>query len=167
MNKVQFVPADNEAAIGKVASMADIIWREHYRDILSAEQIGYMLDRFQSPRAIADAIAGGYEYDIITGDGKDLGYIGIKENEPRGKLFLSKLYLLREHRGQGHAARAVELLAKQCGRKGLGAIWLTVNRDNPSVERYKKIGFKILRPVVTDIGNGFVMDDYMMEKSVR
>lgn len=83
-----------------------------------------------------------------------------------GKLFLSKLYLRREARGQGLSRRITAFLEGFAAAGGLSAVWLTVNRQNPSVEIYKKLGFAVIREQVADIGGGYVMDDYIMEKAL-
>ena len=83
-----------------------------------------------------------------------------------GKLFLSKLYLRREARGQGLSRGITAFLEGFAAAGGLSAVWLTVNRQNPSVEIYKKLGFAVIREQVADIGGGYVMDDYIMEKAL-
>jgi len=53
------------------------------------------------------------------------------------------------------------------GEHGLGRIWLTCNKNNSrTLSIYKKLGFSIIDSIVTDIGNGFVMDDYVLEKQI-
>ncbi len=164
MNKVKLKKVVKPREILDVSGIAHIVWREYYASLVSQEQIEYMLEKFQSPTAIQQAIAEGYEYYIISRTGIHAGYVAIKPNEPSGKMFLSKIYLLSDYRGKGLAYNTVAQLTEICRRKHLAAIWLTVKKDNPSIERYKKMGFEIVRPIETDIGNGFIMDDYMMEK---
>lgn len=81
-------------------------------------------------------------------------------------MFVSKLYVHREARGQGTGRACLTFIERLARRKGLGLLWLTVNKANPAVRAYEKAGFRIARPLVTDIGGGFVMDDYRMEKAV-
>lgn len=79
-------------------------------------------------------------------------------------LFLSKLYIHSGSRGRGYARQALNFLIQRCKKYGLTKIWLTVNRNNlNTIAAYKKMGFQIVREQVADIGNGFVMDDYIME----
>jgi len=153
---------DIEAA----AQLADKIWREYYIGIISAGQIEYMLDKFQSVRAIADQIEHqGYEYYLMQADGIHAGYLAIKPED--SKLFLSKFYLLKEHRGRGYGSRAIRFLVDLCRERKLHAIWLTVNRHNASsIAVYERNGFRTVRTQVADIGGGYVMDDYVMEKEV-
>lgn len=69
---------------------------------------------------------------------------------------------MRIHRGKGFARAALEFVKTLARSRDLGRITLTVHKQNPSVKVYQALGFKILEPVVTDIGGGFVMDDYRM-----
>ncbi|MFD3257132.1 GNAT family N-acetyltransferase [Paenibacillus lentus] len=157
---------DTEKDIAILAHLASEIWHEYFVAIISNEQIDYMVEKFQSIRALTDQITNqGYEYYFMNIEYSPIGYLGIKEED--GKLFLSKFYLQKEYRGQGYGSRAMELLVDICRNRNLGAIWLTVNRHNAStIAMYEKKGFKTIRTQVADIGNGFVMDDYVMEKEI-
>lgn len=150
-----------------VAGLALEIWHEYYGALLSHRQIVYMVEKFQSPTAIADQIAQqGYEYYLMQAGGDNVGYLAVKAEG--GKLFLSKLYVLKAQRGHGYASRAMAFLTRLCRERGLGAIWLTVNRHNDaSIAVYEKKGFKKVREQVADIGSGYVMDDFVMEKEIR
>ncbi|MDG0795017.1 GNAT family N-acetyltransferase [Cohnella ginsengisoli] len=89
-----------------VAGLALEIWHEYYGALLSHRQIVYMVEKFQSPTAIADQIAQqGYEYYLMQAGGDNVGYLAVKAEG--GKLFLSKLYVLKAQRGHGYASRAM------------------------------------------------------------
>lgn len=159
---LSFVKAESKADIASVAALADEIWHEHYKAILPADQIDYMVKQFQSPSAIAAQIRGGYEYNLLVCDGTPVGYLGF--NVENDRLFLSKLYILKEHRGHRHASNSLAFLAERCIARKLNTIWLTVNRYNTdSIAVYRKMGFQVVRSQISDIGNGYVMDDYVME----
>ena len=81
-----------------------------------------------------------------------------------GSLFLSKLYLLSDARGGGTGRVCMEFIEQLARRRGLNLLWLTVNKGNPAVKAYERLGFRIAADLVMDIGGGFVMDDYRMEK---
>ncbi len=165
--KAELQKVTTEIEIRTISDMANEIWHEHYATIISAEQVDYMLERFQSPVAISQAISEGYEYYFIRYEDASVGYISIKLDRAEQKMLLSKIYLLSTHRGKGLAYHVVQELTKMCKENDLYIIWLTVNKNNSSVDRYKKIGFYIADSAVTDIGNGFVMDDYIMEMQVQ
>ncbi len=152
--------------IAAVSNLAGEIWREYYSKLISAEQIEYMLTKYQSAEAITEAIeTDSYEYYLIRAGGRTVGYTGIRPGE--GRLCLSKIYILASERGKGYGSTVLRLHEDICRERGLSSIWLTVNRGNEAgVAAYSKNGFKVARTEVTDIGNGFVMDDYIMEKPV-
>lgn len=151
------------AEIKAIAELAGIIWREHYPSIITHEQIDYMLDRFQSPQAIAEQIeVEGYRYYSVMLGAQRVGYISVKVED--GKLFLSKFYIEKSHRGNGYARIAMAFVVQLAREERLSAIWLTVNRYNESsLAVYEKLGFRLLRMQVADIGNGYVMDDCVLE----
>lgn len=146
----------------KVADLAKIIWDEHYTPIIGQEQVDYMVNKFQSAEAINHQIAEeGYEYYLIHNDNKPVGYIGISLKED--DLFLSKFYILQECRGQGIGSEALAFIVGRARALNANSVSLTVNKNNTnSIEAYYKMGFQNMGPVVADIGNGFVMDDYVM-----
>ncbi len=147
----------------ELARLAEEIWREYYISIITIEQIDYMINQFQSVPAIELQIQQGYEYYLIRYLNRSVGYLSVKV-EPSRKLFLSKFYIGKEYRGRGYASLTMAFLKRLCAERELSHIWLTVNRHNePSIKIYEKMGFKIEREQVADIGNGFVMDDFIME----
>lgn len=148
--------------IETTAKLANEIWNEHYINIISEEQIDYMVKKFQSAGVIAEQIKKQhYEYYNFIENGKSVGYFGFVEQDG-GVMFLSKLYLLKSERGKGFSRQAFEFLKKEAKKRGLTKIWLTVNRGNKhSIEVYKKFGMYIERTQIADIGDDFVMDDFV------
>lgn len=163
----EFVRVERAEQVTELAAIADEVWHQHFATILSPEQIDYMVARFQSEAAMKDQMeTQGYEYYFIQAEGVNVGYVGIKNDGDR--LFLSKLYILKRYRGNGYASGAFEFLRRICRVRGLRAVWLTVNRYNAdTIAIYKKKGFAVTEEKVTDIGNGFVMDDYFMEWQIE
>ncbi|WP_435171948.1 GNAT family N-acetyltransferase [Paenibacillus glycanilyticus] len=165
--KIEFTKVHTADQITLVARLAGQIWREHYVSMITIEQIDYMIEKFQSVSAITDQIRNqGYEYYLLQQqDGSAAGYLSIRADN--GKLFLSKFYVSKEHRGRGYASQAMAFIEQLCKERGLSHIWLTVNRDNASsIAVYEKKGFVNVREQVADIGNGYVMDDFIMEKEI-
>ena len=148
--------------IEETARLANEIWHEHYINIISEEQIDYMVEKFQSAEVIAEQIKKQhYEYYNVIEEGKCVGYFGFVEQED-GVMFLSKIYLLKSERGKGFSRQAFEFLKEEAKKRGLSKIWLTVNRSNThSIEVYKKFGMYIERTQIADIGEDFVMDDFV------
>ena len=152
--------AETDAQLKEVERLADIVWREHYSKIISMEQIDYMLKSFQSFNAIKAQLSDGYIYCILEDNEVNVGYISYKIEE--NAVFLSKIYVLDGFRGKGYAKKAVNYLKNISGNGN--KIWLTVNKNNTdSINAYEKMGFCKERSQISDIGSGFVMDDFVME----
>ncbi len=150
--------------IATTVELARKIWNHHYIPIIGQAQVDYMLAKFQSQQAITAQIEQGYCYYMVTKDGKALGYTAVKDQD--NKLMLSKLYVLSTERGAGLGLALLAHCKEVALKKNCHSIWLTVNRHNAgSIGWYRKKGFKIKEEKKFDIGNGYVMDDYILEVS--
>lgn len=154
-----------EADIRRMTKVAEVVWREANVAFCSPEQVEYMIEMFQSYEAVSGQLMHGYRYFLVEEDGEILAYFGV---QPQGeRLFLSKFYILKEHRGKGIFSMGLEFMDELCREQQLDPIYLTVNRNNThACEVYLHKGFKIAEEAVADIGCGFVMDDYIMEYDV-
>ena len=150
----------------QLSNLASEIWHDYWPKILSPAQIDYMVAKFQSFNALKEQIEDeGYIYNIMEFQGKNIGYFGLcpKEN----CLFLSKIYIKENYRGQGLGKSAFKKITEIAKEHNKNSIQLTVNKYNTNtIKAYEKWGFKILNAVVTDIGQDFVMDDYIMEYEI-
>ena len=161
---IEKVSGNNQ--IETIERLACEIWNEHFTPIIGKSQVGYMLEKFQSKKAITEQIENGFLYFLIKNSNQHIGYIGVLPEE--SQLFLSKLYIITSERGKGYGRKAIEYLETLAIEKDVKKISLTVNRNNSgTVEMYKKLGFVNLGSSVKDIGNGFVMDDYEMVKKIN
>lgn len=161
-----FHPVLNEQEIDEVAQLAQIIWTEHYSDMLGKDQVAYMLSGFHSRDAIALQIRDeSYQYFLIRKDGAGIGYIGLQVTG--AELFLSKLYVLSTERGSGVGRQSLQFIDQLARDQGADTVALTVYKHNvDSIAAYKRLGFVITGGVHFDIGSGYVMDDYRMERPV-
>lgn len=154
-----------EADIRRMTKVAEVVWREANVAFCSPEQVEYMIEMFQSYEAVSGQLVHGYRYFLVEEAGEILAYFGVQLQGER--LFLSKFYILKEHRGKGIFSMGLEFMAELCREQQLDTIYLTVNRNNThACEVYLHKGFKIAEEAVADIGCGFVMDDYIMEYDV-
>ena len=166
---ITFEPVASEEDRLRLARLADEIWHEYWPGRLGPAQTDYMVERFQSLEAIErDLCEHDYEYWLLCADdGRIVGYTGGCEEPETNRFFVSKIYLLADERGKGFARRAIEFYEELCLTRRLQAMYLTVNKRNDlGVRAYLGTGFEIIDAVETDIGNGFIMDDYTMEKIV-
>ena len=149
------------------AALADEIWHEHFPGIISLAQTDYMVGKFQSFEKMKEQVANdNYSYYLIIADGEAAGYFAIAPRADR-TLFLSKLYLRREHRGKHYSTEAFRFICERAKQQGLESVWLTVNKNNErAINAYKAFGMSVSKTQQTDIGEGFIMDDYVFEKKL-
>lgn len=180
MPSISLVPACTDTAIRDMADMASAIWHEYWPIVLSEGQIDYMVDTMQSFEPIKYEIRQeGYLYWFVLDEaGKRVGYLSVRPETPEGelatdiqpgegKLFVSKVYLLKEERGKHYASRMLDFCEAFCRANGLSSLYLHVNKHNEmGIRAYKGRGWYIAEDSVSDIGNGYVMDDYIMAKEV-
>jgi len=173
---LSFIPvktADDQELLARIAGE---IWREFWPARIGSDQTEYMVARFQSLEAITrDMAEHDYEYWFLIATEQDgeasakklVGFTG-GHNEPEtNRFFISKIYLYADARGHGYARRAIEFYEDLCFARGFDAMYLTVNKGNEmGIRAYEGTGFKTIDAVVTDIGEGYVMDDYIMERPV-
>lgn len=161
---MEFIPVNGPDQIAVVAGLAREIWMEYYVPIIGPAQVGYMLAKFQSAEAIArQIVAEGYEYFLVPGT----GYLALVPDLERKSLLLSKIYVKADQRGAGLGRAMMEFAIARGAQLGCRELWLTVNRNNmSSIAFYERLGFRKTNEMVTDIGGGFVMDDWRMAKSV-
>jgi ribosomal protein S18 acetylase RimI-like enzyme len=159
---VELNSGDRERAV-ELENLAREIWTEHYTPIIGAGQVEYMLTKLQSADSVQKAIASDdYRYFMAYDDLKPIGYFAVKPERNKKVLLLSKLYLHKDCRGRGISKLMLENVRLIAREYGLDHIQLFVNKHNSSVNIYKKLGFRIVEDIVTDIGDGYVMDDYRM-----
>jgi ribosomal protein S18 acetylase RimI-like enzyme len=149
-----------------IEKLANTIWREYYIPILGLMQVEYMLAKYQTSSTIATQVEQGYKYFVITYEQIPVGYISIKKE--KDSLFLSKIYILKNYRGRKIGKTAMQFIYDKAKNMDCNKVVLTVNKHNSnSINAYVKLDFKNLGAIVKDIGNGFVMDDYQMEKTLK
>jgi diamine N-acetyltransferase len=155
---------DTESQIDTLAGLAYSIWNEHYPAIIGHEQVDYMVTKFQSATEIARQIQEGFAYYLIEHQDQTVGYLALAPDPLNRRLQLSKLYIDASQRGQGIGKTALGQIKKMAEEQGYETLWLTVNKYNAdAIKAYESMGFITTDSLVTDIGNGFVMDDYKME----
>lgn len=169
---VEYVPVQTPQEIAAVVTLALQIWPEYYIPIIGAGQVEYMLRHVQSSEAIDEQIKHGHQYFLVkaktsgTNQSPWIGYCAFVLQSDTERLFISKLYLLPEYRGRGLGRVILDWINMIARQRRLNVMWLTVNKTNPAYRTYLHWGFVNKGSIVKDIGNGFVMDDYQLEKAV-
>lgn len=154
--------------IAQIRKVAEETWPETYANIISAEQITYMLNGMYSVDKLQASILADDELFLVAEENNAIvGFAGIQFASPESYYTrLHKLYVLPSMHGKGIGKSLLNAVQKQALSKKTTALHLNVNKYNKASEFYKRNGFTILEEVVLDIGNGFVMDDYILTKNL-
>jgi len=171
---VQVVGATEED-LTAISHLAASIWRAYYPAIISMEQIDYMLARMYSTDVLREELClRGIRYDRLLASGEFAGFASygvLGDSNARGQDFgtvkLHKLYLHPRWHGRGLGTLLLQHCVSQARGAGARRLVLSVNkRNSKAIAVYQRNGFAIVQSVIQDIGGGFVMDDYVMEKKL-
>lgn len=144
--------------IPTIQEIAEEAWRPTYGHILTEEQTLYMIPMMYANEVIKPQIN---LFSMVEEDGFTIGYCAFEiTSETDGKLH--KLYLRPLAKQKGIGSFMIDQISLQARSLGLTSIYLNVNKLNSAVEFYLKKGFIVEHEMVLDIGNGYVMDDYVM-----
>jgi GNAT superfamily N-acetyltransferase len=157
------------ADISTVIDIGRRIWLEHYVPIIGAEQVAYMTAQRFTPEYLGQyPNATDRWLDLLEVGGQPVGYCSYSLGPAADQLKLEQLYLLPELHGRGLGRLMMSHIEQRAHALNRLTLWLTVNKHNAgSIAVYKKSGFTIREEAVFDIGNGFIMDDYVMEKKLQ
>ncbi|WP_343605175.1 GNAT family N-acetyltransferase [Fluviicola sp.] len=156
------------ADIALIQEISEKTWPVSYKGIITPEQIRYMLDRMYSTSNIEQAILDSNQaFWLAEKDGQAVGFCGIEHHHPEAHFTrIHKLYVLPDTHGMGIGKRLLEQVEKQALFHADTHLHLNVNKNNKAVDFYRRHGFSIASEEVLDIGNGFVMDDFIMTKAL-
>jgi len=158
-------PSDTEA----IQQLAFDTWPSAYGNILSGEQISYMLNLFYSESSLLLQMREqGHRFFIVYRDGKPVGFASCspKAGGEEGLFRLHKLYILPSEQGLGLGQKLLEHVINNIRTENGTALELNVNRYNKARVFYEKMGFHITHEEDIDIGNGYWMNDYVMRKEL-
>ena len=156
--------AATEKDVSLIQELARKSWEGAYSEILSQEQIDYMLGTMYSRDEIISQFGNpNYHYYLISDGSKVQGFMGYEHHYEPKTTKLHRIYLLPESKGKGLGKVSLEFLKVKTGHSGDERIILNVNKQNPAKKIYESQGFKVYDTGVFDIGSGFVMDDFLME----
>lgn len=142
------------------------IWPETYASILSQEQIDFMLEIMYSEKSLTKQMKEEGCYFIIVYDNKEpVGFASFSETAPQ-KWKLHKIYILTNQQGKGTGRFVIDYILHEIKKQGAESLQLQVNRYNKAKDFYEKLGFRIIETADFDIGNGFFMNDFVMEKKI-
>ena len=158
-------PATEDGQLSEIQELAHAIWREHYPGIISPEQIEYMLQAGYNLDALRRELTQEQiRYDRALIDATLVGFSAYGPHADANALMLHKLYVEAAQRGRGCARKLVESASEYALTHSFDRVSLRVNKHNRvAVAAYERMGFSNRGGIVSDIGSGFCMDDYLME----
>ena len=157
----------NSELIPIIIDLTKKIWPVAYGEILSKAQLDYMIDKFYNETALRELIQKGHVFYLAQDDnGKEVGFVSYEINSEPNKTKIHKIYVLPETQGTGLGRQFFELVKEKAIGNHEKSIFLNVNKYNNAIHFYTKLGFVKVKDEVIDIGNGYVMDDYVMEVDI-
>ena len=158
--------AATEKDITIIQRLALEIWPVVYKDIITQEQIRYMLDTRYSVTSLEQQMQAGQQFFLAEEEHVYQGFAGVAPTDEAGVYKLEKLYVHPSHHRSGIGQLLLAVAENYTVNKGANTILLQVNRLNNAVEFYRKMGFIIDKEMDVDIGGGFYMNDYFMRKTL-
>lgn len=151
-----------------VRAIAFEVWPKAYDAILTEAQLAYMLEMMYSVAALQEqSTLKQHHFVLIYSNDEAVGFASYEYNvNNSGKTKIHKIYILSSQQGKGTGKVLVDYIEQQALAFGDKALFLNVNKYNSAIQFYQKTGFEIVKEEVIDIGNGFVMDDYVMGKQL-
>ena len=149
-----------------IHNLAEKIWWPTYKSIISEEQISLMLENMYSKNALKEQMKGGIEFLIVKNDVEEVAFAGYSiSNDEMRVLKIHKLYVLPCEQGKGTGKKLFEYLSKTAKELKVNILELNVNRANPALNFYQKMGFEIIETVDIPYYQ-FVLNDYIMRKAL-
>lgn len=151
-----------------VRALAYSIWPSTYGEILSKVQLDFMLDKFYNIASLEEQmLVKNQVFMLIEEEGNYLGFCAYELNvDQTNKTKLHKIYVLPETQGKGLGKILLHEVEKIALENQNKAVFLNVNRYNKAFEFYKKQGYAITEEIDIEIGHGYLMEDYIMEKNL-
>ena len=175
--QVRILQADR-SDVETIERIARQTWPATFGSILSAEQIDYMLDRMYRPESLLDQMQRGHVFHLLLIEEdtqqddyagrshryRAVGYVSHEMNEAPGATKIHKLYVLPEYHGRGLGAKLIRKVESIASRAGQFALKLDVNYQNTAISFYEHLGFEKVERFDTEIGRGYLMEDWRMVK---
>lgn len=165
-NTLSIRPGDLED-INSIGFLAQQIWPITYGEILTAEQMSYMLNLFYSPASLRKQMLDDHhQFLIVEQDEEAIGFASWGPTAEPGVFKLHKLYVLTGQQGKGLGRALLQYIFDTIAPEGAKTLRLNVNRHNKARQFYEKMGFAVVKEEDVPIGNNYFMNDYVMEIAV-
>ena len=164
-----YIRKASEEDLRTIHDMAQVVFRHTYREILSPDQMEYMMDMMYSMPNLQIQLQEGHHYYIAYDGPAPCGYVSVQHEGPDDDgvevFHLHKIYVMPDAQGKGVGLRLFETAVDHVGTAVPGQrarIELNVNKYNKAVTFYKHLGMRVLLEEDFPIGNGFYKTDFIM-----
>lgn len=160
------VQAENEHHYLIIEHIALYTWPDTFKEILSEEQINYMLAKTYKPEQLKSQVENmGHTFLLAYDNGVYHGFASYEINyDGTDATKVHKLYVFPKSQGKGAGKLLLNYILDLAQKNGQKSIILNVNKYNyKAVEFYKHNNFQIIKEENIDIGEGFVNEDFVME----
>lgn len=158
----------NKAQLQIIQELAYSIWPIAYSKILSKEQLCYMMEKFYSLEALIEQMDKRKQvFLLIQEEDEFVGFASYEINIEKRKTKIHKLYVLPKTQGKGFGVELMNEIEKRAIKANDKIVFLNVNRFNKAQHFYTKLGFEIAFEEDIEIGNGYLMEDFVMEKIIK
>lgn len=148
-----------------IQQLTEQIWRPTYKELLTPEQIDYMLEMMYSTATLTDQIVvQQHQFLVLYDDQRPIGFAAYSTTDETGVYKLQKIYLHSDYQGKGIGKLLLDDVIEKVKSENATILELDVKRDNKARFFYEKQGFSIVKEKDTDIGNGYWMLDYVMRR---
>lgn len=152
--------------IDAVSALARTVWQATYLPLISQAQIDAMLADRYAPQRIREQLDDPRHAWWVARQSQALAGFAHAMLDGAG-CKLDKLYVHPTRQRRGIGAALLQEITGWARAQQARRLWLQVNRGNTqAIRAYEKYGFHIVESRVFDIGNGFVMDDHVMEREL-
>lgn len=146
-----------------IHALAHATWPTAYNEILSPDQLNYMLEQIYSGTSLQNQFDNNHQFLIAEENKKAVAFASYSKLKD-GIFKLQKIYALPAEQGKGIGKILINHIIQKIKHEGATALLLNVNRNNKAKQVYEHLGFKVISEEDIDIGNGYFMNDYIMEK---
>jgi ribosomal protein S18 acetylase RimI-like enzyme len=168
MDNMIIIEPNTDSEFKAIKYIASTVWPVAYGAILSQDQLDYMMDMMYSRTALFHQVHELKHHFIVAKNKEEvIGFASYELHyEGASAIKIHKLYILTDQQGKGVGKLLVDYIAQEAVKQEQESLLLNVNRNNTALGFYEKLGFQIQSTVNIPIGNGYLMEDYIMIKKL-
>ena len=153
--------------INTIGFLAQQTWPIAYGSILSGDKIDYMLKLFYQPSSLVKQMLElKHSFILVEEEEEPLGFASFSPLPENGAYRIHKLYILPGKQGKGLGKAMIDYIQEAIQPLGASVLRVNVYRKNAAKVFYERLGFSVISEEDIDIGNGYFMNDYVMEKKI-